>query len=295
MSWPNPLWLQTLRTGNDAPLTWLAPDDRGLTPAHPDFDDWLPVAAGPAVAGGRHDDPRQSYFWLRRADPSQLWLGFHEHCPPWLFVEAGTTPETITSVLSVTQPGPGLPRTQRFRCFAGFVSEMAVIENRLVLSANMNSFPLRLGTAATEAVPDAERLVTITSIFQARYSASRLTIHGLADILPAARLLVADVAYPPSPHASAIACCNAARKRSLPLDLPLDVAAELSQLPIRSEDECLAEIESGEEPGLFLFASALMRYDEPERIEALASRFEGKSELLHRSAAGVRQLLLHGR
>ena len=90
-----PDWLSALRVTEIAGVAWLAPEDRGLTPAHPDFAEWLPVASGPHVAGSHHDDPRQSYLWLHRTDPSQLWLGFHEHCPPWLFVEAGTTPESI--------------------------------------------------------------------------------------------------------------------------------------------------------------------------------------------------------
>ena len=76
-------------------------------------------------------------------------------------MEAGTTPESIQAVLHVGSPSKGPERTRRFRCFAGFVPYMATIENRLVLSANMSSFPLLLGTAATDDMPDAEMLATL--------------------------------------------------------------------------------------------------------------------------------------
>lgn len=231
-----PDWLSRLSKLKQ--LTWLEPGDRGQTPKHPDFEDWEPVAAAPIVDGGRRNGTLYPYFWLQRSKPDTLWFGIHERCPPWLFLNAGTTPESLLAALKHSQPEAGRERTRRFRCFIGLVPSMASLENRFVLSANIEKFPLRLGTVATDAVPEPEeQLLVIESEFQARFSASRVVLRGLIDVVPNARLVVADITYPPSTYAEAIARCE--------IELPLDVAAVLSELLVKSEAQCHLEVNSG--------------------------------------------------
>ncbi len=289
-----PDWLEALTKVKQ--LTWLEPGDRAKTPKHADFDDWEPVAAAPVVEGDRNNDALQPYLWLQRSKPDTLWLGFHERCPPWLFVDAGKTSKSVLAVLKHARPDDGRKRTRRLRCFIGFTRSMAELENRFVLSANLDSFPLRLGTAATEKVPEPEeQLLIIESEFQARFSASRLVLRGLSDVMPDARLVIGDIAYPPSKHGEAVARVNAQQGLSLPLDLPLDVAAVLSELPVKTEAECHGEVASGPEPGIFLFALSLMELGDAKRIEAVLKKYEHEGELQARVAKGARAMLLGAR
>jgi hypothetical protein len=286
-----PDWLKVLSKMKQ--LTWLKPGDRAKTPKHADFDDWEPVAAGPVVDGDRNNDALHPYLWLQRSKPDTLWLGIHERCPPWLFLNAGKTSKSVLAALKHAQPEDGRKRTRHLRCFIGFTRSMAELENRFVLSANIDSFPLRLGTAAAEKVPaPEEQLLIIESEFQARFSASRIVLRGLIDVVPDARLVIGDIAYPPSKYDEAVARVNAHRGLSLPLDLQLDVAAVLSELPIKTEAECHGEVVSGPEPGIFLFALCLMELGNPRRIEAVLKKYENEGEMQARVAKGARAMLL---
>lgn len=289
-----PDWLEALTKLKQ--LTWLKPGDRAKTPKHADFEDWEPVAAAPIVEGDRNNDALHPYLWLQRSKPDTLWLGIHERCPPWLFVNAGKTSKSVLAALKHAQPDESRKRARHLRCFIGFTRTMAELENRFVLSANIDSFPLRLGTAATEKVPEPEeQLLIIESEFQTRFSASRIVLRGLSDVMPDARLVVGDIAYPPSKHAEAVTRVNARRGLSLPLDLPLDVAAMLSELPVKTEAACHDEVASGPEPGIFLFALSLMELGKPRRIEAVLKKYENTGEMQARVAKGARAMLLGAR
>ncbi|HEY4175189.1 MAG TPA: hypothetical protein VGM90_00085 [Kofleriaceae bacterium] len=285
-----PGWLDALRRNLElSRATLLAKGDRGGTPKHEDFDGWTPIAVLPPLVDT--DDEARTVVWIRDAKPDQTWLGLHAHTPPWLFVPSGQTAESVISAARAFDTAER-ERTHELRCFIGIVPNMTFIENKLVTSRDIGSGPPLLSTIATTELPDPEQLLVMTSRFQFRWSGAVIELHGLAEVIPDARVVAATIQYAPVPYPAQVEAANAESGQRLPLDLPLDVLNELKSLPTRTDEECLEEIRGGTEPGLFLFAGALNRIDDIAALERLVAECDGAPGVLGHAAEACRAMFL---
>lgn len=252
-----------------------------------------PVALGPGARTREGAEERTS-LWLDEADPTRLWLALSEAVPPFLWIDAGADPTSVTAALDGHVPRPAWRRgdlTRTVRGFFGYAGQLVVpspyggeletagiaeLERHFSLSPFLEAgawgsafaedpwpdvipaqpgLALKLEARGREVAAQAEGHPWSMS-WRLRFSRSHFTLEVHHD-----ELFVVEVRYRPSPHGDVVATMNATFGCDYPLDLPLDAIATLLGFPFDGATDLEPILDASEDPaeiaGILLVLSAL--------------------------------------
>jgi hypothetical protein len=241
------------------------------------------VATGPKMPGRVASSSVESLLLLDTKRPDELLLALSADYPPFLWIPAGTTVESIRAALRgyfpVEQPARGrLHRIARY-----FIGNEAIhgayihgVENHYVASpftADLtwgSAYPEDPWPARVDVDPSTLDFMAevrdrarqggggvYTTSFRLQHSRGILTLedHG--------GLFVVEIRYAPSPNREVIVALNRWFGFAFPPDMPVDGVAALLGLPLQTETQLkdvLADHELVEDHELCLHALAALKY-----------------------------------
>jgi len=256
-----------------------------------------PVALGP-ISITRNGKPEPMLLLIDEDQPDRLLLALSEAYPPFLWLDAGQTAQSLLDCLSSFFPRPQHKRVDmpiiargfmgyRFRFgvpspYTGEIEPASVAEldrhfalNPFVETASWGS--LFSEDPWPDEIPAQPDLATKVEVRQrevsaqaegAVWSVTRRTRHSrsyLSVELHHRDVFVAEVRYRPAPHAKSIARMNAHFGCDYPEDMPIDAVAALLGFQFDAIEDLTARLDATSEPdeiaGLLTVLSALRHSD----------------------------------